>query len=175
MSKPSGNLPLLHINPIRYYRYNMESRLKNIPLFEGASDKTLALLEPLFENCVCHEGNIFEQGDPAIHFYLLLEGMVDLRYKPYDAPPITMTTVKAGGIFGWSAIAGKTVYTSSALCNEKCIALRVRGTDLRKLCIEHPETGEVLLDRIAQSVSTRWQNAQTQVREILSLGISTTL
>jgi len=153
----------------------MESTLKNIPLFEGASEETLALLEPLFEDCTCHAGDIFKQGDPAIHFYLLLEGTVDLLYKPYDAPTITMTTVKAGGIFGWSAIAGNTAYTSGATCREECKALRVRGADLRKLSVEYPETGEVLLDRIAQSVSSRWQNAHAQVREILSLGISNDL
>lgn len=153
----------------------MESKLKSIPLFEGASDKTLALLEPLFESCTCHVGTIFEQGDPAIHFFLLIEGAVDILYKPYDSPPITMTTVKPGGIFGWSAIAGNTVYTSGATCREECKALRVRGEDLRKLSIEHPETGEILLDRIAESVSSRWKNAREQVREILSLGISTDL
>ena len=153
----------------------MESKFDNIPLFEGLDKEIFILLEPLFEFCTCHEGIIFEQGDPAIHLYLVVEGLVDILYKPYDAPPITMTTVKAGGIFGWSAIAGNTIYTSGATCHEECKTLRVRGADLRTLSIEHPETGEILLDRIAQSVSNRWQNAHAQVREILSLGISNTL
>lgn len=135
----------------------------------------LNLIEPLFEPCTCHEGVIFEQGEPAIHIYLVLEGSVDILYKPYDAPPLTITNVKPGGIFGWSAIAGNTVYTSGAKCEAICNTMRVRGEDLRKLSIEHPEAGEILLDRIAQSVSSRWQNAQAHVREILSHGISNSL
>ena len=153
----------------------MDTKFENIPLFEGLSEETLVLLAPLFEPCTCHEGLIFEQGDPAIHLYLVIEGSVDILYKPYDAPPIIITTVKPGGIFGWSAIAGNTVYTSSASCHEVCKAMRVRGTDLRKLPIEHPEAGEILLDRLANSVSKRWRNAHTQVRDILSLGISNNL
>lgn len=175
MSKPSGNLPLSDKYSIRYHRINMDIKLESIPIFEGASEETLALLKPLFEPCTCHAGTIFEQGEPAIHFYLLLEGNVDILYKPYDTPPLTITTVKPNGIFGWSAIAGNTNYTSSAVCQAECKAMRVRGSDLRKLSAEYPETGEVLLDRIAQSVSTRWQNAHTQVRDILSQGLSNTL
>lgn len=153
----------------------MVAKFANIPLFEGVSEKILALFEPLFEPCTCHEGTIFEQGAPAIHIYLVIEGSVDILYKPYDAPPITITTIKQGEIFGWSAIAGNTVYTSSASCHETCKAMRARGKDLRALSITNPEAGEILLDRLANSVSKRWKNAHTQVRDILSLGISNTL
>ena len=175
MSKRSGNLPLSDRCALRYHQYNMDAKFENIPLFEGLSEETLALLAPLFDACTCHKGRIFEQGDPAIHLYLVTEGSVDILYKPYDAPPLTMTNVKPGGIFGWSAIAGKTVYTSSASCHEACKAMRVRGSDLRELSAKHPEAGEILLDRLAESVSSRWRNAHAQVREILSLGISNTL
>lgn len=150
----------------------MDTKFDNIPLFEGLSDEILQLIEPLFEPCTCHEGIIFEQGEPAVHLYLVVEGSVDILYKPYDAPPLTITNVKPGGIFGWSAIAGNTVYTSGAACHEVCKTMRVRGSDLRKLSLEHPKAGEILLDRIAESVSRRWQNAHTQVRDILSIGIS---
>lgn len=152
----------------------METKFDNIPLFEGLDKDTLTLIEPLFEACTCHEGTIFEQGDPAIHLYLVVEGTVDIIYKPYDTPPITMTYVRSGDIFGWSSIAGNTVYTSGATCQEACKTMRIRGSDLRQLAKVHPEAGEILLDRIAQSVSSRGQNANAHIREILSLGISST-
>lgn len=151
---------------------NMDARLKNIPLFKDLSEETLKLLEPLFEPCICHQGIIFEQGDPAILLYLVIKGSVDILYKPYDAPAITITNIKTGGIFGWSAIAGDTVYTSGSVCREECQAIRIQGNALRELCIQHPETGGILLDRLAESVSTRWHDAHSQVRDILSQGIS---
>jgi CRP-like cAMP-binding protein len=153
----------------------MVAKFENISLFKDLNEDTLQLFAPLFETCICHEGIIFEQGTPAVHIYLLLEGSVDILYKPYDAPPITITNVKPGGIFGWSAIAGNNVYTSGAICHGKSKALRIQGNALRKLCLDYPEAGELLLDRLAQSVSKRWHNAHAQVREILSQGVSNNL
>lgn len=153
----------------------MISTIKNIPLFGNLSLKALKLVEPLFEPCICHKGRIFEQGDPAVYLYLIIEGSVDILFKPYDGSEITITTVKAGGIFGWSAITGNTIYTSGAACVEKCQALRIKGSSLRELCIQDPETGGILLDQLAESVSARWQNAHSQVRDILSQGIINTL
>lgn len=149
----------------------MDSIFEKLPLSKGLCKETLEIIEPLFELCTCHKGVVFEQGDPAIHLYLLIEGSVDILYKPYDAPAIAITRVKAGDVFGWSAIAGQRVYTSGAACRVKCEAIRIRGDALRKLCIQHPQTGEILLDRLAESVSSRWENAHTQVRDILAQGI----
>jgi len=149
----------------------MISTIKNIPLFGSLSPKALELVEPLFEPCICHEGKMFEQGDPAIYLYLIIEGSVDILFKPYDGPEITITTVKAGGVFGWSAITGNAIYSSGASCVEKCEALRISGNSLRELCIQHPETGSILLDRLAESVSARWQDAHIQVRDILSQAV----
>ena len=150
----------------------MVSTINNIPLFDSLSPKALKLVEPLFEPCICHEGRIFEQGDPAIYLYLVIEGLVDILFKPYDGPEITITTVKAGGIFGWSAITGNRIYTSGASCLEKCQAMRIKGSSLRELCIQHPDTGSILLDRLAESVSARWQDAHSQVRDILTQCVS---
>ena len=149
----------------------MNPVLENIPLFKDLSEETLEILEPLFEPCTCHKGTVFKQGDPAIHLYLVIEGGVDILYKPYDAPTISITSVKAGGIFGWSAIAGNRVYTSGATCRVQCQAMRMQGNALRELCLRHPQAGEILLDRLAESVSSRWQDAHSQVRDILSQGV----
>lgn len=150
----------------------MKSSLENIPFFDDLDKETLEILDPLFDHCTCHEGTVFEQGEPAIYLYLIKEGTVDITYKPYDSPPIAITTIKAGGIFGWSAIGGNTVYTSSALCLDTCSAIRIRGSELRELCIQNPTAGEQFLDRLAESVSNRWKNAHSQVRDILSQGVS---
>lgn len=150
----------------------MDCVFKDIPLFKDLSTEVLEILQPVFEPCTCYKGVIFEQGDPAIHLYILTQGAVDILYKPYDAPVITVTTLKPWEIFGWSAITGNTVYTSGAACNIECQAMRVRGSDLRNLSIEHPQAGEILLDRLAESVSMRWQDAHSQVRDILSQGVA---
>jgi Fe-S cluster biogenesis protein NfuA len=46
-------------------------------------------------------------------------------------------------------------------------AVRIRGISLRNLVNEHPETGQIILDQLAQIVSSRWKNARTEVQSIL--------
>ncbi len=149
----------------------MDGFFQKLPLFQGLEEEELEVLLPLFEPCICHQGTIFQQGDPAVYLYVIVTGKVEILYKPYDSPRITVTEIKAGEIFGWSAIAGNAVYTSGAACQEDCEAIRIQGNALRELCLQKPKTGEILLDRLAESVSSRWKNAHSQVRDILAQGI----
>lgn len=148
--------------------------LRTIPPFEDLSEDILRLVEPLFERYTCPAGAvIFEQGDPALYLYLLLRGAVTIRYKPYDGPPLNLTQVAAGGVFGWSAVVGNPAYTSGTVAKEDVEAVRLRGTSLRGLVIRHPQAGRVILDKLAAKVSNRWKDANQQVREILEEAIST--
>jgi len=150
----------------------MDSLFEGSHLFDELDEEMLEILETMFESYTCHEGIIFKQGDPAIYLYIVKTGTVDLTYKPYDAPPITITTVHSDGIFGWSAIGGNTVYTSSAVCRTQCAALRAQGSAIRELCVRDRERGEHLLDLFADSVGKRWKNAHAHVRGILSQGVN---
>lgn len=144
----------------------------HIPLFAGLDREQLSQLEPLFELYSCPQDSlIFEQGAPAAYVYLILQGRVEILYKPYDGPTITITRLKEGDVFGWSAAIGSSTYTSGIRSMKRLVALRIRGEDLRRLCLEHPETGGLILDRLAEIVSSRWKNAHFQVRSILSKGM----
>ncbi len=138
------------------------------PLFKNLEPAQTALLRTLFENFSCPtETMICKQGNPAIHLYLLLEGTVLIQYKPYDGPPITVTRLSSGDVFGWSAVIGSPHYTSSIISASDVKAVRIRGIRLRNLVNEHPETGQIILDQLAQVVSPRWKNAHTEVQSIL--------
>ena len=146
--------------------------LEEITLFDGLSEETRRLVERHFEPYSCQAGTvIFEQGDPALFLYILLTGSVIARYKPYDAPPINLNTILAGGACGWSAVVGNPSYTSGAVARENLTAIRIRGMDLRELVARYPEPGKELLDRLATLVSNRWKDANRQVRDILEQSI----
>ncbi len=147
----------------------MLESLPIIPLFQDLTPDQVALLKPLFEHYTSpEEAVVFEQGGPAIYLYLLIQGDVSIRYKPYDGPPITLTRLHAGDVFGWSAVVGSTYYTSSIISESKIEAIRIRGKHLLALVREHPETGEIIMDRLARVVSSRWQNAHAQVQSLLN-------
>lgn len=143
--------------------------LPNIPLFENLDPAQITLLKPLFEQFIRPANTtIFEQGEPASYLYLLIKGEVIIRFKPYDTPPITLTRLRAGDVFGWSAVLGSTHYTSSLVSETEIETIRIRGSHLLALVRDHPETGKIIMDRLANVVSSRWKNARTQVQALLN-------
>lgn len=142
-------------------------------LFKGLSAAQLAILHPLFEPCDCYAGTVlFEQGDPAVYLYAVVTGEVVVNFKPDDAPALTVARVQPGSIVGWSAVLGSRCYTSSAECTQYTQLLRVRGTDLRRLCDEHPETGVQVLDRLAAVIAERLHSTHDMVLSLLQLGLN---
>jgi CRP-like cAMP-binding protein len=143
--------------------------LPTISLFQGFDTGQIALLKPLFEEFSCTAGMvIFEQGDPAKYLYLLISGDIAIRFKPYDGPPLTLTRLHTGDVFGWSAVIGSPKYTSSIVSETAIEAIRIRGNDLWALVREHPEIGKVIINRLARIVSPRWENAHEQIQSLLN-------
>jgi CRP-like cAMP-binding protein len=150
----------------------MVPHLELFPFFRGLEANHLALLQSLFEAVKFAAGaTVIEQGAAAEFLYLVERGRVAICYKPYDGERIILSHVEAGGLFGWSAVIGKAQYSSSAVVIEELDALRVRGSDLRRLCAEHPAAGAAILDRLADAVSNRWKDAHLQIRAALKNGM----
>ncbi|RPI34129.1 MAG: Crp/Fnr family transcriptional regulator [Chloroflexota bacterium] len=142
------------------------------PLFRGLSDSQLDLLRPLFVPCDFYTDTmLFEQGDIAEFLYLVVVGEVVVNFKPDDGPPITVARVLPGGVVGWSAALGSRTYTSGAVCSMYTQLLRVRGSDLRRLCEQHTDTGILILDRLATVIAQRLSNTHEQVMALLSMGL----
>ena len=151
---------------------NMLKMPDRVPVFNDMNAEYLNLLKPLFERFSCPSGaTVIQQGQPADYLYLIIDGKAQVTYKPYDGVPITVAHVEKDGVFGWSAVVGSRTYTSSVTAIEDLETYRVQGNELRKLCVEHPEAGKEILDRIANGVSSRWKNSHEQVKSILMNGM----
>jgi CRP-like cAMP-binding protein len=147
----------------------MLDSLPNIPLFQNLDPAQTALLKPLFEQFNCPpDTTIFDQGEPASYLYLLIKGEVIIHFKPYDTPSIVLTRLRAGDVFGWSAVVGSTHYTSSLVSETQVETIRIRGAHLLALVRDHPETGKIIMERLVNAVSSRWKNARTQVQALLN-------
>jgi CRP-like cAMP-binding protein len=145
-------------------------------LFKDLIPKQLELLCPLFFPCEFFaDTQLFEQGDPAEHLFAVVSGEVVVNFKPDDGPSIVVARVQPGSIVGWSAALGSRHYTSSAVCTTHTHLLRVKGDDLRRLCIQHPETGSVFLDRLATVIAERLHSTHDLVLSLLQLGLTTSV
>jgi len=98
-----------------------------------------------------------------------------ISYKPDDGLPITVARVGPGGVVGWSAALGNRLYTSSAACTIYSQMLRVCGDDLRSLCRQDPDTGVIVLDRLATIIAERLRHTHDQVISLLKQGLLSTI
>jgi CRP/FNR family transcriptional regulator len=152
----------------------MLETLNYIPLFQDLKPDQIKQLDPLFTRLsFAPDTVLFSQDQPADYLYILLKGTVAINYKPYDGPSIVITHLQPGGVFGWSSVVGSKQYTSSSVTVSSVEVARVLATDLWQFIHNQPETGEFLLNRIASSVSTRWEDAHVQVQDMLKKGRST--
>jgi Fe-S cluster biogenesis protein NfuA len=150
----------------------MPNHLTKFRLFCDMSPTDLAVLAPYFTYAEYpSEVTLFFQGDMADRLYLVASGEIKINYKPYDSPQITVTRIREGDVLGWSTVLGNKKYTASAVSDSEIALLQITGDNLRKLVAEHPQTGKMVLDRLAAAASPRWKDARAQVTSMLRKGI----
>jgi len=142
-------------------------------LIEGFTENQINLLSPLIDD-VNYEADqvIFNQGDRADFLYFVLEGKVSIRFNPEDGPVLSVAKVEEGDVFGWSSAMGSDSYTSSAICTECGVFIRIEGEVLKTLCQEHPETGILILNRLAGVIAQRLRGTHEQVVGLLHRGLN---
>jgi CRP/FNR family transcriptional regulator, cyclic AMP receptor protein len=145
-----------------------------LAIFADLDSNQISQLSPYMVECrFPSDMVVFEQGQPAEFLYILTTGEVMIRYKPYDGPPLTVARIIPGGVFGWSAALRRDIYTSDAIALLESTALRFRGSSLQIICDKHPETGKILLERLAGVIAERLRSTHTQVLGMLTQGMET--
>jgi CRP-like cAMP-binding protein len=152
----------------------LEKIFDQLTIFDGMDHAQRTLLRKYFVVCECIDDEIiFVQGACAEFLYVVVNGEVAVRFKPDDGPELVVSRIKEGEVFGWSAAFGSGTYTSGAVCTRKSVLLRVRGRDLKMLRENHPETGILILRRLAAIVAKRIENIDehSQVLALLEHGL----
>jgi len=143
-----------------------------LSIFADLDGNQLNQLSPFIQECQFPKDYvIFEQGQPAEMLFILLTGEVVIRFKPYDGPPLTVARIEPGGVFGWSSALGRDVYSSGATAVQESTALCIRGSNLQVVCTQYPETGNILLERLASVIAERLRSTHTQVLGMLTQGM----
>lgn len=146
--------------------------IQSLPLFEGLNQHTLDLIVPRFAYESFGAGEVvFEQDAPAKKLYILVDGKVEIRFKPEDGEQLTVTEIEEGGVFGWSAALGRESYTSCAVSTMESNAFSVRGDELKQLCEQYPDTGIIILERLADVIAQRLQKTHAFVIDMLQEGV----
>ncbi len=143
--------------------------ISRLPLFKDLSADDIDKMAPLFDAiCLTKNQVIFGYGMVADYLYILLEGEVVVNFKPYDGPQLNVARIYSGGVFGWSSILGRQVYTSEALAVVDSTAIRIGGDELRSLCEKNPQTGLVILEKLAGVIAEPLQSTHDRIFALLT-------
>jgi CRP-like cAMP-binding protein len=96
---------------------------------------------------------LFDRGDPACHFYVLVRGEVKLRLG--KAGPVVYTVRGPGEVIGWSSLVGRDVYSASAQCIEAAQLLKFNRDRFLELLHNYPSNEALVFKRLAEMLGNR--------------------
>jgi CRP-like cAMP-binding protein len=106
------------------------------------------------EKMSLNEGNaLFNEGDAAGHFYVLLKGQVQLSLGP--SGPVVYQAKIPGEIIGWSCLIGRESYSASAKCTESTDMLRFDRKSFLRILNKNPANEALLFKRLAEMLGNR--------------------
>ena len=131
--------------------------LKQIVMMGYLSDEMLDKLVPITDLLLFDAKEfIFHQGDKSDRFYMLIKGKVLLEQKITDAITVSLSAIKPGFSFGWSAMLDEETYTVSALCDEPCEVLSFRDEKLKALFEQDHSLGFIMSQRLLVVIKKRY-------------------
>jgi signal-transduction protein with cAMP-binding, CBS, and nucleotidyltransferase domain len=153
-------------------------QLEKIQAFNGLTDDQLLKLQPHCTQLEFPKGtNLFTEGDPAEHLWVVTEGSVKLRFErpdkctPSDEP--TVSSVEAveddqvAQTFGWSCFIPPFKMRLSAFCvANKTIIVKVAKSDLIREFENDPQMGYTFLSYLITVVGYRFSQFRDEIAKI---------
>jgi CRP-like cAMP-binding protein len=123
-------------------------------LFEGMHEETRKkILESAIEESHARGDLLFHQDDPAINFYILVEGRVRISVGPQGL--LAHVSSDPGDMIGWSSLVGNKTYTASAECLGPVKVSKIEKSQLDKILLEDPESGMTFFKHLAALIGLR--------------------
>src|SRR6478735_6349341 len=142
--------------------------LQKLPLFAGLSPEESSCLEQGEEMAVTAGEIIAKEGDPAIYFYVIVEGEIRVS-KTYGNQKVVMAVHSAGKFFGEVSLLLDMPYFVDAQARTPCRLLRYSKDQFWSLVSMCPSAGKEILRTMAARL--RGLEGFSQRREkLVSLG-----
>jgi CRP-like cAMP-binding protein len=99
---------------------------------------------------------IFRQGEKSRHFYMLKEGKVILEQRITDKIAVSVSAIKPGSSFGWSAMLDEEEYSIDAVCAEPCKVFSFRDHEIKALFEEDHSMGFIMNQQLLHIIKKRY-------------------
>jgi CRP-like cAMP-binding protein len=145
----------------------LDALLAEVPLFQGLTGEELELLAGCASNVRFREGELlFREGEPADTFYIVRHGMVALETFVPPLGGVTIQTVEAGEVVGWSWLFQPYRWHLDARALATVRATAFDAACLRQKCEDDPALGYDLMKRFAQVMIERLQWTRLRLLDV---------
>lgn len=144
----------------------LETTLLQHPFFKDLEPRHVRLIVGCASNVRFQSGDfLLREGEEANQFYLLRYGKVALQVMgPHG--PLTIETLSAGEVLGWSWLFPPYRWQFDAQALELVRAIAFDGRCLRSKCDEDRDLGYELMRRFAQVMVQRLQATRMQLLDL---------
>jgi CRP-like cAMP-binding protein len=98
-------------------------------------------------------GTLFNEGEPARHFYVLIKGRVELSLG--KAGPVVYTAKHPGEVIGWSSLVGRNSFSASARCLEPVKIVKFDRDSFLEILQKNANNEALLFKRLAEMLGNR--------------------
>jgi CRP-like cAMP-binding protein len=128
--------------------------IKQSELLMGTSMDFIKKFMDISQMVSHEEGEVlFREKDPALFFYVLLNGRVKLGVG--ESSQMVYDIKQNGEAFGWSSLFGRDRYSASAECTAPTKLLKTDREKLTKALEKDPANGLVFFKQLAATLGNR--------------------
>ena len=140
--------------------------MKSHPVFSGLDTEHLAVLAEHAEEMWVNAGELlFKQDEPAEHFFILLDGAIEVEVPSISGPALVVQSLGKDDILGWSWLIPPYKWTFEAKAQTDSKVLRFDGQSLLQYCEKHSDFGYALMKRFTALMSDRLHAARLKMME----------
>jgi len=134
------------------------------------SDDMIKSLIPITETYSYQENElVFKQGDKADKLYFLKMGKVLLEHRITDKITVSMSSIKPGFSFGWSAMLEDEPYSTDAICTEFCQIYSFKESEIKKRMEKDHSLGFIISQRLLHVIKKRYDARTEQLVKTIKL------
>ena len=128
--------------------------LKQSDLFWGMTQDTIQKITDKTVKQEFQEGDIvFKADDEADFFYVLISGKVRMELE--DSGHRVYSSDKTGEIFGWSALIGRSDYSTTVICEKPTMTLQFQRDHLHSLLEKDADCAANFYKQLARALGNR--------------------
>jgi CRP-like cAMP-binding protein len=113
---------------------------------------------------------IFQEGDPARHLYIMLEGSVRLSIG--QAGQVVFIVNRSGEAFGWSSLMGREYYSASAETLARTSLMAFERDEILWVIDKDPHNGLIMYKSLAMTLANRLLQSYRVIAEDLYTTVS---